>query len=174
MWIQEVWEPLWTLDGLDMNKEACTCNTWEVANVFRFVSFSETLGLRFHTYTEKERRWCCWRSVQTNSRGASCCRWNSDQKQEVWYQAKTFVSSTVKNKKVVGGEWQGKGHNVLPNVSQISMHSAQILRVAHITNRYWARALRLWAIKVWTPASPQLQELQKNFRALITNGTVML
>ena len=52
MWMQEVWEPLWTLGCLDMNKEACTCSTWEVTNAFRFVSFSETLGF---TRTQKKK-----------------------------------------------------------------------------------------------------------------------
>lgn len=34
-----------------MYKEAHTCSTWEVMNVFSFVSFSEPLRLWFHTYT---------------------------------------------------------------------------------------------------------------------------
>ena len=32
--------------------QRCTCRTWEVTNVFCFVSFSEPLGLRFHMYSQ--------------------------------------------------------------------------------------------------------------------------
>ena len=45
MWTQEVWEPLWSSGNLDMYKEARTCSTWEVTNVFCFVSFNEPLKL---------------------------------------------------------------------------------------------------------------------------------
>ena len=43
--------------SLDLYKEACTCSTWEVKNVFRFVSFNEPLEHWLHT--GKERIWCC-------------------------------------------------------------------------------------------------------------------
>ena len=43
--------------SLDMYKEARTCSTWEVTNVFRFVSFNEPLEQGLHT--GKERIWCC-------------------------------------------------------------------------------------------------------------------
>ena len=72
---------------------------------------------------------------RNNIRWTSCCRWNSNQKQEVWYPAKTYVSSAM------GGVWRGKGRNVLRNVSQkISIVSRQVLRLVHIANVYWARA----------------------------------
>ena len=45
MWMQEVWEPLWSSGNFDMYKEAHTCSTWEVTNVFCFVSFNEPLKL---------------------------------------------------------------------------------------------------------------------------------
>ena len=45
MWTQEVWEPLSSSGNLDMYKEARTCSTWEVTNVFCFVSFKEPLKL---------------------------------------------------------------------------------------------------------------------------------
>ena len=78
---------------------------------------------------------------RNNIRWASCCRWNSNQKQEVWYPAKTYVSSTEENKIAMGGVWRGKGRNVLRNVSQkISIVSRQVVRLAHIANVYWARA----------------------------------
>ena len=92
------------------------------------------------------RRFCfseSWTSnrKRNNIRWASYCRWNSNQKQEVWYPAKTYVSSTVENKMAMGGVWRGKGRNVLRNVSQkISIVSRQVVRLAHIANLYWARA----------------------------------
>ena len=92
------------------------------------------------------RRFCfseSWTShrKRNNIRWASCCRWNSNQKQEVWYPAKTYVSSTEENKIAMGGVWRGKGRNVLRNVSQkISIVSRQVLRLVHIANVYWARA----------------------------------
>ena len=57
MWTREVWEPLWSLGGLDMYKEAPTCSMWVVTNVFCFVSFNEPLELWLHT--GKESRWGC-------------------------------------------------------------------------------------------------------------------
>ena len=78
---------------------------------------------------------------RNNIRWTSCCRWNSNQKQEVWYPAKTYVSSTKENKIAMGGVWRGKGRNVLRNVSQkISIVSRQVVRLAHFANVYWARA----------------------------------
>ena len=78
---------------------------------------------------------------RNNIRWTSCCRWNSNQKQEVWYPAKTYVSSTEENKMAMGGVWRGKGRNVLRNVSQkISIVSRQVVRLAHFANVYWARA----------------------------------
>ena len=59
---------------------------------------------------------------RNNIRWASCCRWNSNQKQEVWYPAKTYVSSTEENKIAMGGVWRGKGRNVLPNMLQSNIH----------------------------------------------------
>ena len=92
------------------------------------------------------RRFCfseSWTShrKRNNIRWASCCRWNSNQKQEVWYPAKTYVSSTKENKMAMAGVWWGKGRKVLRNVSQkISIVSRQVLRLVHIANVYWARA----------------------------------
>ena len=78
---------------------------------------------------------------RNNIRWTSCCRWNSNQKQEVWYPAKTYVSSTEENKMAMAGVWWGKGRKVLRNVSQkISIVSRQVLRLVHIANVYWARA----------------------------------
>ena len=78
---------------------------------------------------------------RNNIRWTSCCRWNSNQKQEVWYPAKTYVSSTKENKMAMAGVWWGKGRKVLRNVSQkISIVSRQVLRLVHIANVYWARA----------------------------------
>ena len=94
--------------------------------VFRRFWFSES-------WTSNRKR--------NNIRWTSCCRWNSNQKQEVWYPAKTYVSSTKENKIAMGGVWRGKGRNVLRNVSQkISIVSRQVLRLVHIANVYWARA----------------------------------
>ena len=47
MWMGEVWEPLWSLGRLYMYKEVRS--TWDVTNVFRFVSFNEPLELWLHT-----------------------------------------------------------------------------------------------------------------------------
>ena len=66
----------------------------------------------FESWTSHRKR--------NNIRWASCCWWNSNQKQEVWYQE--FVSSTVENKMAMGGVWWGKGCNVLPNVSQSNIY----------------------------------------------------
>ena len=93
--------------------------------VFRRFWFSES-------WTSNRKR--------NNIRWTSCCRSNSNQKQ-VWYPAKTYVSSTEENKIAMGGVWRGKGRNVLRNLSQkISIVSRQVLRLAHIANVYWARA----------------------------------
>ena len=84
--------------------------------------------------------WTSHRKIN-NIRWASYCRWNSNQKQEVWYPAKTYVSSTKENKMAMAGVWWGKGRKVLRNVSQkISIVSRQVLRLVHIANVYWARA----------------------------------
>ena len=53
MRMQEVWEPLWSSGHLDMYKDARTCSTWEVKNVFCFVFFNEPLELWLHAGEER-------------------------------------------------------------------------------------------------------------------------